>query len=667
MSAFVVVTEKVQPMKHTGVALEAIAWLCRLAVLLVVGGLVACSDDASDSQKSPSSPPTVASIIGSDGGTVQAEGVTIEVPPGALDEPTELRITRLEDAAPSGYRLASAMYRFEPEGLTFKMPVGVAIQFDGPAADLQLFWSDTSGGFAAVPSTPRGQIMHGETLHFSVGFVGQVLENVVAVSKIIGAAGGTLTLDGVTLTIPRDALAGDTTIAIRKTSETPPSGVTPSSAIYEFEPLGLGFGPESPRPTVSMNVGAVTGDMALYWRNTAGDFWALASRADGQTVSADITSFSAGFVGRPAVDTLRCASGSETTLDQKGSSTSVVWNGSGYGVVWTKDIGGPASNNSDLFFTRVDASGAKIGVTTTVTTSTTTSSYSPKLVWNGSEYGLAWFETGETLGFARLSSEGVVLSRTAVTSTSDRPTQELSLVADASGYALAWEQYTTTKTELYFARLDRAGALRSAPQAVTNTPDYSGQPTLVWTGTEYGLAWTELTSPKYRVYFQRRSATGATVGSIVAITDGTNYAANPALVWSGTEYGVVWSDARNTSRELYFTRLSSSGAKLGADVRVTNVSGSRFSPLMTWSSNEYGIAWYDQRAGNSNLEVYFARLDAQGTKIGSEARITNGASASTVSSLVPTAQGYAMGRDLEVPGTAGTSTPTLVTVACPSR
>jgi hypothetical protein len=61
-------------MKHFGVSLKSIAWLYRLAVLLAVGGLVACSDDASDSQRPPSSPPSVAGIIGSSGGTVQADG-----------------------------------------------------------------------------------------------------------------------------------------------------------------------------------------------------------------------------------------------------------------------------------------------------------------------------------------------------------------------------------------------------------------------------------------------------------------------------------------------------------------------------------------------------------------------------------------------------------------
>ena len=67
----------------------------------------------------------------------------------------------------------------------------------------------------------------------------------------------------------------------------------------------------------------------------------------------------------------------------------------------------------------------------------------------------------------------------------------------------------------------------------------------------------------------------------------------PSLAWTGSEYGVAWSDFRDGDGDVYFARLSSGGLKLGAERRVTDaaavlasmiwVSKSRRSELEAWS------------------------------------------------------------------------------------
>src|SRR5215831_3336171 len=59
------------------------------------------------------------------------------------------------------------------------------------------------------------------------------------VTKSTGAAGGTITLDGTTLSIPPGALGGDQMISITSSMDPAPPGVDNLSPVYKFGPDGL--------------------------------------------------------------------------------------------------------------------------------------------------------------------------------------------------------------------------------------------------------------------------------------------------------------------------------------------------------------------------------------------------------------------------------------------
>jgi len=116
------------------------------------------------------------------------------------------------------------------------------------------------------------------------------------------------------------------------------------------------------------------------------------------------------------------------------------------------------------------------------------------------------------------------------------------------------------------------------------------------------------------------------------------------VAWSGSEYLVVWADDREpASAELYVTRLDPTGAKIGADTRITNGGGGASLPSIVWSGREYGLTWVDNRDSVGSVptpSIYFARLDAMGAKIGDDVRVAPGGG---ITSLVTNpAMGYAI-------------------------
>ena len=89
---------------------------------------------------------------------------------------------------------------------------------------------------------------------------------------------------------------------------------------------------------------------------------------------------------------------------------------------------------------------------------------------------------------------------------------------------------------------------------------------------------------------------------------------------TGTEYGVAWQDDRDGNVEIYFARLDPSGNKIGGDVRVTNHPAVSQRPRVEWSGISWGLLWTDTRDGL--VQNYFVELDASGHPIGAERRIT---------------------------------------------
>jgi hypothetical protein len=90
----------------------------------------------------------------------------------------------------------------------------------------------------------------------------------------------------------------------------------------------------------------------------------------------------------------------------------------------------------------------------------------------------------------------------------------------------------------------------------------------------------------------------------------------PSLVWTGSEYGASWHDDRDGNFEIYFARISATGSKVGTDVRITNdpaESGS-FNVLpcgtsLAWTGSEFGVVWSDDRgSGSLRYDIYFNRI-----------------------------------------------------------
>jgi hypothetical protein len=284
--------------------------------------------------------------------------------------------------------------------------------------------------------------------------------------------------------------------------------------------------------------------------------------------------------------------------------TSLSWTGSEFGVSWMEDRDG----NWEIYFARVSADGAKIGSDLRVTSASGSSRY-PSLSWTGSEFGVSWedYRDGdEEIYFARVSADGAKIGSDLRVTSVAGCSNESSLIWTGAEFGVSWEDCRDGNYEVYFARVSAAGTKIGSDLRVSSPGNSSTDPSLSWTGSEFGVSWIDGQDMNYEIYFARLSATGAIFGFYTPVTIDENSSLYPSLFWAGSEFGVSWMDDRDVNDEIYFARLSADGFQIGSDLRVTSDASESQRPSLSWTGSEFGLSWHDDRDGNP--EIYFARI-----------------------------------------------------------
>ncbi len=91
----------------------------------------ASDDDDDDDDDDSSGAKVEKEVTAAEGGKVEAEGVTLDFPAGALAEDTTITVETLSAAGlPDAEKIAGAVFEFGPDGTEFLKPVALTLEFD---------------------------------------------------------------------------------------------------------------------------------------------------------------------------------------------------------------------------------------------------------------------------------------------------------------------------------------------------------------------------------------------------------------------------------------------------------------------------------------------------------------------------------------------------------
>jgi len=213
--------------------------------------------------------------------------------------------------------------------------------------------------------------------------------------------------------------------------------------------------------------------------------------------------------------------------------------------------------------------------------------------------------------FARIASNGSLIGASQI-STPPTPAGSCcsSLAWTGSEYGVAYRKYKNMY-DIWFARIDLNGNRIGDEVEVIDESDNSGNPSLVWSGSEFGCAWNYGGASSYQIRFARIGAGGQRIGSVIDVKSAnTNKEFYPSVVWTGSRYGIAWSDKYSSVYEIYLSTLDAAGNKVLNEKRITSSAAESTRPSLVWTGSEYGIAWIEDVQGKG--EIYFARVQEDG-------------------------------------------------------
>jgi hypothetical protein len=324
-----------------------------------------------------------------------------------------------------------------------------------------------------------------------------------------------------------------------------------------------------------------------------------------------------------------------------GFSTSLAWTGSEFGVAWHDGRNG----TDEIYFARIASDGDTIGLDIRITT-TVAESRNPSLTWTGSEFGVVWHDDRDgnwEVYFALISSTGAKIGPDLRVTSDAASSASPQITWASSEFGISWFDQRNGNREIYFSRVSSIGDKIGTDVRVTISADDSRYPTITWTGTEYGVSWYDMRDGNPEIYFARLSTDGSKVGSDLRLTNDSNSSYYPSIAWSDSEFGIGWQDNMDGNQEIYFTRVSSGGTLIGPSLRVTNDTSISSELSLIWTGTEYGLVWQDDRDGNT--EIYLARVSSASFKIGPDLRITKAPAGSRFPSLAWTDSEFGTGWD----------------------
>lgn len=200
-----------------------------------------------------------------------------------------------------------------------------------------------------------------------------------------------------------------------------------------------------------------------------------------------------------------------------GYAQKAVLAGSEYGVIWR--ITRENSGESEIYFSRVDLNGAKIGSDLLISTGHNTADSNYTIAWNGSEF-LAVYE--DYWGNVPLHSN-------------------------------SYDSYST-----YVSRISAQGQKIGADTKIA-TGGQLMKMNLLWSGSDYGFIYRNYRPIKLE--FRKFDAVGQQVGAAKVIASGSSFDLNEvSAVWTGTEYGAAWNFWEwGAIADAYLSRLSPGG------------------------------------------------------------------------------------------------------------
>jgi MYXO-CTERM domain-containing protein len=340
-----------------------------------------------------------------------------------------------------------------------------------------------------------------------------------------------------------------------------------------------------------------------------------------------------GTVLDPAGFPISAASGNQR-------NPAVAFDGTNYLVVWEDTR---SNVTGDIYGARVSPSGTVLDANGLSLSVRFAAQAHPAVAFDGTNYLVVWEDGAATRDIygTRVSTAGVVLDPSAIGISTDPNDQASPAIAyDGTNYLVAWADWRNNSTaDIYGSRVSRTGSVMDpAGSQLAGGAEAQMDPALAFDGTNYLLVWSDYQTFPFTNLIARRVRTSGTPldNSPIAVSAADGHQQQASVVYTGTEFLVAWQDGRSgTGTDIYGARVTRAGTALDGDGFIISANSVNEAEVVLCSGGTAGVLAVYQVADPS-LGSNVQRLKAR--------RLTN-----SPGNTPPTAESQSVTTDEEVP------------------
>jgi len=311
----------------------------------------------------------------------------------------------------------------------------------------------------------------------------------------------------------------------------------------------------------------------------------------------------------------------------------VTYGGSYFLVVWHDDRN--VSTDFDIYGARVTSDGIVLDPQGIPICTQSAPQFDPNAAFDGNNFFVVWTDArlgnGDLYG-TRLSPSGTVLDPQGIPiSTAPRMQGDVEIAFDGSNYLITWDDernFPTNDFDVYGARVTPGGTvLDTSGIPICTVSGGQGPSAIAYDGTNYLVIWNDA-----RVHSDSSDIYGARLNPQGIVLDTNGFFIGNADNWvswfisvafDGTNYLAVWQDYSDTTGfDIYGARVNPSGVVVDTiKIPIARRIGSEDSPCVAFDGMNYLVAWYGAADSIPFAAIFYRRISPAGAMLDSSEKI----------------------------------------------
>lgn len=197
-----------------------------------------------------------------------------------------------------------------------------------------------------------------------------------------------------------------------------------------------------------------------------------------------------------------------------------------------------------------------------------------------------------------------------------------SMVSENDYLHICWIDNRDGNFEVYYKRSTNAGLTWSADHRLTNNSAYTYAACISAEGVNIHITFSDDRTGKYEIYYMKSTNKGLNWSGEIRLSSADEYHSYESDICANGNLYVAWLEERTGDLDIYFTRSTNDGSSWSSPVRLTPNTYAQKYPVLSVSGSNIHVVYQDERAGISNVEVYYMRSTNSGLNWQSEINIS---------------------------------------------